>query len=405
MRRWSQQIIYPLNFWILMIVSFLTIWGYGAQRVLVPVQMNATGTDILLMGVFLSFFGLPRAAMNILGGHLSDRFSKKYNILLSILLSGVITSILIGITESSFYLGLWRILLAVGLSWGTTAMLAYLSDITLPSIRGTSFGIHKMAMWGGLALSGFLSPFLLTLFKVDVFMFLMALLSVIGLILVLLFIHDVQSTDDSQINSSRKISTESQPIEKINVPTKTKFKEKIALSYYGCMSKFIEDGIITFFFPIYILVHYDNIVAVGIVISVFTIVYVISQPIGGVLADYFGCWKVINIGFSLIICMMYLLIFFHNLISIYIFAAIVGFGSGAAVTSAEIRASLVGEAKNRSKNLGYFRFYRDMGSFIGPIFVGLVLSVGNDFSLFLFLPIFMTVTFFIALRFIPKTTV
>jgi hypothetical protein len=41
--------------YMLFIVSFLTILGYGAQRVLVPIYLEETGMSFLALGFFLPF--------------------------------------------------------------------------------------------------------------------------------------------------------------------------------------------------------------------------------------------------------------------------------------------------------------------------------------------------------------
>lgn len=376
MKKWSENILYPFYFFVLMFVSFLTVWGYGTQRVIVPVQMKTIGTDIFMMGVFLSLFGLPRAAMNVVGGHLSDRFSKKNNIIVSVFLFGVFSTFFIGISESSFGIGLWRILMAIGLSWATTAMVAYLAELTTSAIRGTVFGIQKMAMWIGMALAGLVAPVLLGYIAIEILMSVMALLSVAAIFLVYFFLSDVKGMGRSFHTVKKNGPVKRLAVEKGN--TDVSLGQKVILACDGCLIKIVEDGLITFFLPIYILIHYDQLVAIGLVISIFTVVYAFSQPLGGLLADHFGSWKVVALGLVSMLLSVIVLSLSSGLINIYMVSAIAGFGSGVAVTSAEMKASFMGDEATRARTLGYWRFYRDLGSTVGPLLTGALYGFGHE---------------------------
>ncbi|HEX6923315.1 MAG TPA: MFS transporter [Bacillales bacterium] len=371
MGKLREKVVHPFYFWLILIVSFLTIWGYGAQRVIAPIQMETMGTGILMIGVFLSLFGLPRAVMDIVGGHLADHFSKKNNIILSLLLSGVISIFFIGISQTSLAIGLWRVVMGVGLSWSQTAILAYLAELTAPSIRGTAFGVQKMATWLGIALAGLAAPFFLHFISLTALMLGLALLSLLGIALIAFFLHDVdRDAVSSPVAEKKPVSLHSRP----NV----NFFKKIVLSLNGCITKVVEDGLVTFFLPIYILSQYDNLIATGLVISIFTVIYVISQPLGGILADRIGSWPVIGIGLLFILIAVLLLSFSNELSYLYVFSVIAGLGSGITATSAEMRASLIGSAQRRSRTLGHWRFFRDMGSVFGPLLIGALWGIGDE---------------------------
>jgi MFS family permease len=372
---------YVRNFRVLMLVSFLTVWGYGAQRAVMPVQMETSGTDVLWMGVLLSLFGLPRAAMNIVGGLLTDRFSKRGNMLFSIALFGVVSILLIGFSRSSVAMGIWRVLLAIGVSWATTAMLAYLADITLPQKRGTAFGMQKMFTWLGIALSGFFAPMILLQIGMRGLMVLMAVIGGIGLVFAARFLHDLPPVETSR---------RSDPGGRLSVgrgsdPGTGNAAEKWVLAYDGMLIKCVEDGIVTFFIPLYILWHVSDIVAIGTIVSLFTVTYVVFQPLGGWLADRIGSWRVTLTGIFLLTVGACVILLFPGVGMFFVFSALAGCGSGLAVTSAEMRASMIGGAHQRGRILGYWRFFRDLGSFFGPVLTGCFLAFGQTGWMLLFL--------------------
>jgi MFS family permease len=384
MKKWRENIKYPRYFYVLLIVSFLTIWGYGSQRVLVPVQMEQMGTSVLMMGIFLSFFGLPRAVMNIVGGHLSDRFSKINNIIISTILFGVISTFFIGISESGLSIGLWRVVMAVGLSWATTAMMAYTADLTTSAVRGTAFGIQKMSTWLGMALAGLAAPILLQYWSIELLMGFMSFLSIAAVFLVWFFLKDIRVNEQIQTKKGNKSSTAQTRLSVPVTPVK-----KVVLVCNGFVVKIVEDGLVTFFLPVFILSTFNNVIAIGLVISIFTAVFVISQPLGGILSDYIGNWRTMLIGLFITTLSIVILCLRDSLFLLYIIVALAGVGSGIIVTSAESKASLTGPDKNKSRSLGYWRFYRDLGSTAGPILAGVCFSLGNG-RLFLYFILLFT---------------
>ena len=81
-------------------------------------------------------------------------------------------------------------------------MLAYLSAITMTNIRGTAFGLQKMATWTGLALASFISPILLPKIGMFQLMMVMSFLALTSVILVYFFLHDVEEEKGSIENKS-----------------------------------------------------------------------------------------------------------------------------------------------------------------------------------------------------------
>ncbi|MBM7585719.1 MFS family permease [Bacillus pakistanensis] len=380
----NKYMVEKKGFFVILLISFLTIWGYGAQRVIVPVQLSSLETNLLEMGLILSLFGIPRAAMNIFGGYLSDRFSKRNNLILSVLLFGVISPYFIGAGESGASVGIWRLFLGVGLSWGTTAMVSYIADITYTRFRGTAIGIQKMITWSGMALAGVIVPILLMQMSFYKLMTITSVLSIIALFFIFFFVKEVKIKEE--------LSPTTKPVNRIN-QNHLSFMQKVVLAWNGCFIKMIEDGLITFFIPIYIMTQYDDLVTVGILVSVFTAVYVISQPLGGWLSDRIGAVKVILIGMCFNFIGLFTFLFSNQLPMIYMVLVVLGMGCGMVVTSGETEVSLKGDRKKRSRNLGYWRFYRDLGSTIGPIFVGICLY-SSSYQVILVL---MTVIAFLSL--------
>lgn len=373
----------------LLIVSFLTILGYGAQRVLVPIYLEELGTSVMALGVFLSLFGLMRAVMNILGGVLNDRFSKKYNLLWAIVLYSIISTVGLAWSESAAMIGVWRMVMAMGLSWGTTSILTLLAFLTPSEIRGTLFGVQKVFFWVGISAAGFIAPFLLLWIDYQSTMMILSAIGCVGFFLVCTYVKEPEASSGGRTVGNQRITTS-----KDNLDTKPqKFKEMLSLYTVGFISKFVEDGVITTFLPLFLLTWMHGSennagIQIGASIALYTIIYAFFQPLGGWLSDKWGKWRLLVIGNGLIFIGLLMWIISLDSWGLYVMVVLTGMGSGVIAATAEARASMIVSDQHKGLGLGLWRFFRDMGSFVGPLVVGFMLSVTNP-TLFLYFVLFL----------------
>lgn len=358
----------------LLLISFITIFGYGAQRVLVPIYLEEQGTSVMALGIFLSLFGLMRAVMNIVGGVLNDRFSKKYNLLWSIVLFSMVSVVGLAWSESAAMIGVWRMLMAIGLSWGTTSILTLLAFITPPDVRGTVYGIQKVSVWTGIALAGFVAPILLLSIDYSTTMAIFSVIGVIGFVLVCLYVKDSRPP----LKEARP-----EPQQQTAVRPIKKGKEIRSLYLVGFVAKIVEDGVITTFLPLFVLTwaygqQTNAGIQIGASIALFTLLYAFFQPLGGWLSDKWGKWRLLSVGNSLLFLGLLQWALFLSTWSLLIMVLLTGMGSGIIAATAEARASIVVSNERKGFGLGLWRFFRDMGSFVGPIAVGFMLSVAES---------------------------
>lgn len=373
----------------LLIVSFLTILGYGAQRVLVPIYLEELGTSVMALGVLLSLFGLMRAVMNIVGGVLNDRFSKKYNLLWAIVLYSIISTIGLAWSESAAMIGVWRMVMAIGLSWGTTSILTLLAFLTPSEIRGTLYGVQKVFFWVGISAAGFIAPSLLLWIDYQSTMMILSAIGCVGFFLVCTYVKEPEASSGGRTVGNQRVATS-----KDNLDTKPqKSKEMLSLYTVGFISKFVEDGVITTFLPLFLLTWMHGSennagIQIGASIALYTILYAFFQPLGGWLSDKWGKWRLLVIGNGLIFMGLLMWIVSLDSWGLYVMVVLTGMGSGVIAATAEARASMIISDQRKGLGLGLWRFFRDMGSFVGPLVVGFMLSVTNP-TLFLYFVLFL----------------
>jgi MFS family permease len=328
--------------------------------------------------------------MNIVGGYLNDLFSKKYNLLAAIFLYSILSTVGLALSTSGGMIGFWRMIMAMGLSWGTTSILAILASLTGNHVRGTIYGMQKVFFWVGISTAGFIAPALLVWFDYKLIMIVLSIIGAFGLFLVFTYVKDPKILDQKDFPSLKKKAASIQ----LN-HGKTKFekektykKEMFSLYIVGFIAKFTEDGIITTFVPLFILMEVGNGVDVGISVALYTILYAFFQPIGGWSSDQWGKWNLIGVGNGLILGGILFSLAISNETGLYMMVILTGMGSGILAATAEARASIVVSDKKKGMGIGVWRFFRDIGSFVGPIVAGGILSL-NGSSVFLYFSSFL----------------
>ena len=270
-------------------------------------------------------------------------------------------------------------LMAMGLSWGTTSILALLALLTSPAIRGSIYGIQKVFFWVGISAAGFVAPALMNWLSYSTVMLILSAIGAVGLVLVAFYVKDPKPGPEPIVQATATASAENKIASS---------GEMTSLYGVGFLSKFIEDGLITTFLPLFLLAQAvegsDPVWGIGAAVALYTILYAFFQPLGGWWSDLWGKWRLLGVGNSLLLIGVVSWIVFPATWGLYAMVTLTGMGSGILAATAEARASMIVSQAAKGRGIGMWRFFRDLGSFIGPILVGTVLSFA-DSSIFLIL--------------------
>ncbi len=347
---------FNFNIHVVFWVSFLSIMGYGAQRAVLSWHMNALHIDPAMIGLTLSFFGLPRAIMNIVGGYLTDTFGRKLNLIIGVGLYVVVGYLLLAFGESKETIAVSRVFIGMGMAWGTTAAMTILSDYSDPEVLGSVFGIQKGFFWIGITLGGYFAAVFYPSWGFKRVMLFFASLGVLGLFLAgLLESHTPLEKMRVKENMARnwvKVMRECAGDIKY-----------IALGVTGFVAKLLEDGLVITLFPIFFA---ENVVEVGLSVSVFTVAFAIFQPLGGIYSDRWGRRRIIVGGIFLAFFGVALLLL-PGPAKLVLSALFTGCGVGILFPTAEAFAGDLAAAHTKGTAIGYWRFQRDLGSFFGPL--------------------------------------
>ncbi len=355
---------------VVLAVSFISILGFGAQRAVLPWHMREMGIRPELGGLFLSLYGISRAVMNILGGYLTDSFRRKRNYLAGILLYGILGYGLLAFSTHGVNIAISRVVMGLGISWATTAAMAILTDYSTLSNRGTLFGAQKGFFWVAITLSGYFSMILYPSLGFRGIMLFSVLASLAALFLVVLKLETFTPVERSAGGAAKTGS--------MTLAGCWRFcggdRRYIVLNIVGFMTKVLEDGVVLFLFPFFLA---RDQLAVALSVTVFTAAFAVFQPLGAGVSDKFGRRQVIIFGCCLTSLGLLPLAFSPGTLGMVAAASAMGIGVGAISPTAEAAAGDLAPLELKGTAIGYWRFFRDMGSFAGPLLLPVLIIGGG----------------------------
>ena len=266
-----------------------------------------------------------------------------------------------------------------GLTWSMsqTAKL----DFTTANERGLTIGLNEFAGYTGVALGGIASAYISQWLGLKI-----GLLTLGGLIIVfaLLFtcINIVETkpwvTQQSQPNASTR-PTDSVSIWHVFKQMSWKNSRLLAITQAGCIEKFV-DALVWIVYPVYLYQKTQDLTLTGWIISIYGLVWGVSQLITGHWSDRFGRQRINVLGMSITTLGVMLMPWFETSLGWSITAAITGFGM--ALLYPNLSAAIVDLSKPqwRATAMGIYRFWRDMGYAIGALVLGLSAAWFQDLT-------------------------
>jgi MFS family permease len=190
-----------------------------------------------------------------------------------------------------------------------------------------------------------------------------------------------------------------------NILPKTFFQDfiKIAPLCAAGFSSKILDSLIISFIPLYLLEAQFGLVEISIVLSAFTLSWALLQPISGHLSDKIGRKKITLVG---LVCSSITIIAFtgtDNYLSLVLLAFVLGVEAALFYTPLVAMVSDIAPQEIEGTLIGSYRFFRDMGYFFGPIFLGRIADVYRlEYSIYITSAIVM-LAFLILVFFLEET--
>ena len=379
------------QFSLLVITTLLVGMTIGVERVVLPpLARQAFGVTSLELTVsFVTAFGAVKAALNLVGGHWSDRLGRRHLMRLGWAL-GLPYPLLIAFAPSWAWVVVANLFLGAsqGLTWSTSVTAKI--DLVGPGRRGLAIGFDEAAGYIGTAVAGYAAGLIASSAGLRPAPYWLALGTVVlGGLLALWPIAETlpwARAEAEQRSSGPPLglmegtgteTTEAAGLGRLFAHMSWRDRSMAAACQAGMVNKF-ADALAIGVFPLWLVAHHASLATVGVVGAVYTGVWGLLQIPSGQAADHLGRkWLIASGLLTEGVAVAWFVS--GDGMSTWLGAALLMGVSTAALYPNLITA--VGDVSHpawRGGALGVYRFWRDAGYAVGPLVTA---AVGTAFGL------------------------
>ncbi|MHB1523194.1 MAG: MFS transporter [Candidatus Dormibacteria bacterium] len=376
------------QFSVLALLTLLVGATIGVERVaLPPLAEHAFGiTSVLYTVSFISAFGLVKATMNLVAGHLSDRLGRRL-LLLAGWAFAVPYALLIIFAQNWVWVLVANLFLGVNQALTWTMSVTAMIDLVGPVNRGIAVGINEATGYVGVGAGGFAAGLLVTSFGLRPAPYLLALAIVaLGAALTVWPTRESIHFARAERESARRAGPASSPegrasetpvspaLRRLAAYMSWRDRTMAAVCWGGFLNKF-ADSLVIGFFPLYFLQHRLTLLQVGLLVGVYAWVWGVGQVATGALADKIGRRLPIATGIFAIGAGVLLTQVTSGLAAWLLDAALMGVGMALVYPNLISSVGDVAAPTWRGGALGVYRLWRDGGYAIGPVVLGVVAAL------------------------------
>lgn len=366
------------QFLLLVIVNVFVGGMVGMERTILP-QLAEEKFDLIGKTVVLSFivvFGVSKAVTNYFTGVLADKFGRRKLLILGWIIALPIPFILINASSWSWVV-FANLLLGVnqGLTWSSTVVMKI--DLVGEKNRGFAMGLNESAGYLAVGVIAFVTGWVASTYGLIPYPFYIGIfLSTLGLLFSVFFIKETQH---HVIHESSK--SDKQLLKKVFWETSWANKNLGSISQAGLVNN-LNDGMVWGLFPILLANLNFDIKQIGIIVSVYPVVWGLGQLFTGKLADLLPnrallFWGMLLQGLSL--CLMILT---HEFNEFVLLSGLLGLGTAMVYPTFLVGIASHTNPTQRAESIGVFRLWRDLGYAIGAMLTGVVADfMGIEFSM------------------------
>ena len=315
-------------------------------------------TSFTQIGMVTSVFGITKAITNLGMGTLSDRVGRK-----PVIVVGGIVSALGGmvIASANHYTGLLLGTALIGLGGGSTfvGIMVAMTE-AIPTRIGLAMGLFQLAAYGGSTLGTSLAGNLAVTYGLRQPFTVLMVISAIAAIASFLFIPeaDRHGKDES-----------TRPKEKVKI---TSYIEQLGPMYFAGFSSKIMDSLVVSFLPLYLTGIGMDIGRVLTVMSAFTFSWALLQPLTGHASDRLGRKRLIVVGLAGSVISVVSFTLTSNFTLLVACSLFLGVEAAFFYTPLVAMVSDIAPSELEGTLIGSYRFFRDMGYFVGPLLLGAI---------------------------------
>ena len=327
-------------------------------------------TSFTQIGYIVSIFGLSKATTNLIFGVISDKIGRKPVIIIGIILTGLGGG-LIAAASNYTHMLIGTALIGVGGGATFVGIMVSMTE-TLPLQIGLAMGLFELAAYGGSSIGTYFGGNLALERGLRYPFFVFILISALG------------AVSSFFILPETKIEANDGETPRISLSNYRPYFIKIMpLSLAGFSSK-IMDSLMISFLPLYLLERQIGLEGVAVILSAFTLSWALLQPLTGHLSDKLGRKMMTVIGLSGSSMTVIALTLTSNYLYLVFLALFLGFEAALFYTPLVAMVSDIAPPEIEGTLIGSYRFFRDMGYFIGPVILGKIADMYKlDYSIYL----------------------
>jgi len=281
-------------------------------------------------------------------------------------------------------------LIGVGGGASFVGIMVSLTEV-LPLQIGLAMGLFQLAAYGGSSIGTFLGGVFSVSYGLRYPFYSLTIFSGLGVVSSLFLLPETKS---------KKLEEKPR-----NIYLKTVYQDlvKIAPLCVAGFSSKILDSLIISFLPLYLLEAQFSLGEITTVLSAFTLSWAILQPISGHLSDLIGRKKITEVGLA---CSSITILAFTsttNYLFLVLLALLLGVEAALFYTPLVAMVSDIAPQEIEGTLIGSYRFFRDMGYFVGPILLGRIADVYRlDYSFYVTSVVIM-IAFLVLVFFLEET--
>jgi len=345
----------------------------GTERTVLPLlgKQAFHVQSFVLIGSFVTSFGLVKAAMNLLGGGLSERYGRR-PVLIAGWLSALPVPALLILAPSWSWVIFANVLLGInqGLAWSMSVNAKI--DLAGSRHRGLAVGLDEAGGYGGVALAALITGYLAAAFGLRPAPFIFGgLVIAVALLMGIFLVEETLPYALAEARHAPEMTATPLALPRVFLLASFQDRTLLAINQAGTVEKFV-DALVWVGVPLYLASRHLPIAHIGEVVFAYGIVWGLGQIPAGHVADLVG--RKIPIATGMLVCAIGVLLLplASSLGGWLLAAALIGGGMALLYPNLMTAAADASPPAWRASGLGVYRFWRDLGYALGAVGVGLV---------------------------------
>ena len=341
---------------VLALSGFVTSFGAHIVATNLPSYAEVVGVGAFTIGLLIAVYDFAELFAKPVAGFVADRYGMKRMLLLGLLVFVVGSALFLVIPP--------QLLLLVRFVQGLGAAALSTISITLvarhfAASRGRAFGIYNAIKGAGYVIAPAAGGFLAARYGFAMIFVASGLLGVVAMLLSFFLPADRGETgavvDDDDLSMKQFVAV---------------FRDRRLLPIYAVIViNMFMVGILFGFLPVYLHGLGYTAKQSGIVLSICTASYLLTQPVAGMLADRWKIRTTVLAGLLLAAATILVVTFTSGALLIGV-VVLAGVGVGTVWTNCDALVAALAEPAKLGASVGAAQSFKEFGDMVGPLLVG-----------------------------------